>query len=206
MTRLYIQPSWINSAEDHDMWSGGNDQYRGDRSVDVATFDKNGRARMEAFSDSAIESLKKRKTSIPLADRILPQAKRVRLLTEQLYELEAERKNGMDVHTYSQLRDILICKRNRAEELLKKAVSIKPTQPDEDDIDLYTGLPEDKVVYEVTNHASPQAESDIGCQWIDDLSSENSLKNILKKACTVTRKLVEFKHKVKAYYQTLKEV
>lgn len=214
MTRLYIQPSWINSAEDHTMWSGGNDQYRGDRSVDVATFDSKGRARMEAFSDSAIESLKKRKTSIPLADRILPQAKRVRLLTEQLYELEAERKNGMDVHTYSQLRDILICKRNRAEELLKKAVSIKPTQPDEDDIDLYTGLPDDtaqvQAVYEVNSNVSPKRESYIGkavgVVWIDELSHTNSFKSFLQISCKAVRKAVQFKHKAAAYYQTLREV
>lgn len=203
MTRVYIQPSWINAAEDHAEWSGGNDQYRGDRSVDISTFDKNGRARVEAFSDSAIESLKKRKTSIPLADRILPQAKRVRLLTEQLYELEAERKNGMNLAIYSQLRDILICKRNRAEELLKKAITIKPPVEDWEDISYneQTAYYTEDSTY--TNDDSGQRDSST---WLGGISEENTFKSSIKVALHLTRKLVEFKHKVKAYYQTLKEV
>jgi len=134
MTRLYIQPSWINSAEDHNEWSGGNDQYRGDRSVDVSTFDKNGRARMEAFSDSAVEALKeKRKTSISIRDRILPQMKRVNLLTDQLIELETEYKSGrMSISEYSVLRDVLIVKRDRAQVLYEKAVSVKPVNTEHD--------------------------------------------------------------------------
>ncbi|MNX77800.1 hypothetical protein D3C86_1093580 [compost metagenome] len=206
ITRLYIQPSFVNSCEEHGLWSGGNDQYRGDRSVDVATFDKNGRARVEAFSDSAIESLKKRKTSIPLADRILPQAKRVRLLTEQLYELEAERKNGMDVHTYSQLRDILICKRNRAEELYKKAIAVKPTQPDEDDIDLYTELPEDEGVYEVTNNVSPTIHTSIVPAWLEGISDDNSCKKVIIKACVWMRKVIQLSQAVRNYINELKAI
>lgn len=199
MGRMYIVNHWSDAAA----YSG---EQIGERLKDSTAlhFNRDGSANVELYSEET--ALAKKKTSIPLADRILPQAKRVRLLTEQLYELEAERKNGMDVHTYSQLRDILICKRNRAEELLKKAVSIKPTQPDEDDIDLYTDLPEDEGVYEVRTDVSPQRESDIGCQWIDDLSSQNSLKNILKKACIITRKVIHYKHKMSSYLNELKAV
>lgn len=208
MTRMYIQPSFLDSCSDHGEWSGGNDQYRGDRSVDFSTFDSKGRARVEAFSDEALEANKaKRKTSVSLKDRILPQARRVSTLTSQLVELEQAYKSGeYDINEYSVLRDILIVKRNRSMELYKKAVSVKPTQPDEDDIDLYAGLPEDEVVYEVNSRVSPQGESDIGCQWIDDLSSENSLKKPLKIACTLIKIAVHWSHKAATYYKSLKEV
>ena len=201
MTRLYIQPSWIDSCEEHGLWSGGNDQYRGDRSVDFSTFDKNGRARVEAFSDAALEANKeKRKTPIPLVDRILPQQRRVRVLTEQLIELEAERKAGMDIHTYSKLRDVLICKRDRAEILYKKAVSVKPTRFDDEFTD---ETPEvEEVLYANSCEAS---YTDTGT-WIDDLPSSNSLKKPIKKALQVVRMLVRLSHKAKSYWQELKEV
>lgn len=85
MTRLYIQPSFVDSCSEHGLWSGGNDQYRGDKSKDISTFDKNGRARIEAFSDEAIEKLKP-KTKTPLKTRILPQLARLEKLTAECYE------------------------------------------------------------------------------------------------------------------------
>lgn len=205
MTRLYIQPSFLNSCEEHGLWSGGNDQYRGDRSVDLATFDKNGRARVEAFSDSAIEALKKKKTSVPLVDRVLPQQRRVRVLTEQLYELEAERKNGMDLTTYSQLRDVLICKRDRAELLLQKALSAKPIRPES-----YENSEE--FAYETfttpsdNNGHGKSYSSPVGVHFIDSLSDTNSLKNVLKFSCKLVRGLVRFSSATKRYIKTLSEV
>lgn len=116
MTRMYIQPSWIDAASDHDQWSGGNGQYRGDKSADLATFDKNGRARVEAFSDDAINARKEsRKSSIPLKDRILPQAARVERLTQQMKDLVEEYKQG--IHTpeeYTLLLDVLSVKRTKS--------------------------------------------------------------------------------------------
>lgn len=205
MTRLYIQPSFLNSCEEHGLWSGGNDQYRGDRSVDLATFDKNGRARVEAFSDAAIESLKKRKTSVPLADRILPQAKRVRLLREQLYELEAERKSGMDIHTYSQLRDILMQKLHRAEELLKKAIT--PVQKaEETDEDSGISTPFSHVNAQPSDGYASEEYDEIGVEFIDQLSNGNSLKGLLKFSCKAIRGLVRFSSATKRYIKTLQEV
>lgn len=203
MTRLYIQPSFLNSCEEHGLWSGGNDQYRGDGSVDLATFDRNGRARVEAFSDSAIEALKKKKTSVPLVDRVLPQQRRVRVLTEQLYELEAERKNGMDLTTYSQLRDVLICKRDRAEVLLKKALSAKPVRPEtyEDEAVSYTetfSTPSDN------NGHGESYSSPVGVTFIDELSDQNSFKSFLQIACRVVRKAVQLSQAARNYYLTLK--
>lgn len=180
MTRLYIQPSFLNSCEEHGLWSGGNDQYRGDRSVDLATFDKNGRARVEAFSDAAIESLKK-KTSVPLIDRVLPQQRRVRVLTEQLYELETERKNGLDIQTYSQLRDVLIVKRDRAEVLLQKALSVRPirSETDEDSAQVqaeYT--PSSGFSTQPNDGYASEEYEEIGVRFVDELSNGNSLKPI----------------------------
>lgn len=207
MTRLYIQPSFLNSCEEHGLWSGGNDQYRGDRSVDLATFDKNGRARVEAFSDAAIEALKKKKTSVPLVDRILPQQRRIRLLTEQLYELEAERKAGMDIHTYSQLRDVLICKRNRAEVLYRKAISVKAPSYDDSDYPCEDTAQTWEETYKVSGvYASESGDHVQGesVSWIDELSDENCFKKILQKACKAKCKLVQFSHQVKKFTQKAK--
>jgi hypothetical protein len=203
---MYIQPSFLNSCEEHGLWSGGNDQYRGDRSVDFSTFDKNGRARVEAFSDAALEANKeKRKTSIPLVDRILPQQRRVRVLTEQLIELEAERKAGMDIHTYSKLRDILIVKRDRAEELLKKATSVRPIREETDEVGVESAYETSDVEYTHTEVATP-----CGVSWmsdfIEDLPHTNSFKKILQIACKTTKALIHYSQATKRYIKTLKEV
>jgi hypothetical protein len=127
MTRMYIQPSWIDAASDHSQWSGGNGQYRGDKSADIATFDKQGRARVGAFSDEAIEARKpKKKPSTSIQDKILPQAKRVTTLTNQMRDLVAEYKAGnIDIDEYSMLLSVLAAKRSRAEILLAKAKSVR---------------------------------------------------------------------------------
>ena len=160
------------------------------------------RANIEAYADPVPT---KRKTSVPLIDRVLPQQRRVRVLTEQLYELEAELKNGLDIQTYSQLRDVLIVKRDRAELLLKKALSVRPIRPETDeDSDLlhtssgFSHQPND-------GYASEELEA-VGVVWIDELSETNSLKSFLKFSCKVVRKAVQFSHRAAAYYQTLKEV
>lgn len=140
MTRMYIQPSWIDAASDHNQWSGGNGQYRGDKSADIATFDKQGRARVSAFSDEAIEARKpKKKSSVSIQDRILPQAARVNKLTEQMKELVIEyQKGNIDIDEYSMLLSVLANKRSRAEILLAKAKSVRaPFEiEDEDDVSL----------------------------------------------------------------------
>ena len=127
MTRMYIQPSWIDAASDHNQWSGDNGQYRGDKSADIATFDKQGRARVGAFSDEAIEARKpKKKSSVSIQDRILPQQKRVTTLTNQMRELVQEyQKGNIDIDEYSMLLSVLAAKRSRAEILLAKAKSVR---------------------------------------------------------------------------------
>lgn len=127
MTRMYIQPSWIDAASDHNQWSGGNGQYRGDKSADIATFDKQGRARVGAFSDEAIEARKpKKKSSLTIQQKILPQARRVERLTGQLKELVKEyQKGNIDIDEYSMLLSVISSKRAKAEILLAKAKSVR---------------------------------------------------------------------------------
>lgn len=210
MTRLYIQPSWIDSCSDHGEWSGGNDQYRGDKSIEAVPTYINGKPNVKAFSDEAIEARKeKRKTSIPLVDRVLPQQRRVRVLTEQLFELEAERKNGLDIRTYSQLRDVLICKRDRAEVLLKKALSTKPIRPEsyEDDGEIYASSLSNA---SDNNGHGESYSSPVGGRFfaevIEELSDTNSLKSFLKMSCKVVRKAVQLSQAARNYIKTLSEV
>lgn len=210
MTRLYIQPSFLNSCEEHGLWSGGNDQYRGDRSVDLATFDKNGRARVEAFSDEAIDSLKKRKTSIPITDLILPQKRRLVTLRGQMIELETIYRAGeMDISEYSLLRDIIVAKIQRQEVLYKRAASVKPksAETDEDSAQV-------QAEYTPSSSFSPQPNDgyaseeyeEIGVVWIDELSSNNSFKKPLKIACTLIKTALHWSHKARSYWNELKAV
>lgn len=199
MTRMYIQPSWIDAASDHTEWSGGNGQYRGDRSADIATFDRNGRARVEAFSDDAIETRKNaRKTSIPLRQRILPQEARLKTLGTQIEELNQEyNSNRMSYGEYTQLKTILDKKRARAWELYVKAGGVVQESIEEDDLPIESA-------YEIND--SHSANSVCGVGVIDDLSDENCLKVFLQKACTTAKTLVKLSQQAKAYYQELKEV
>lgn len=222
MTRLYIQPSFLNSCEEHGLWSGGNDQYRGDKSVDFSTFTKSGRARVEAFSDAALEANKeKRKTSVSLKDRILPQARRVSTLTSQLVELEQAYKSGeYDINEYSTLRAVLVVKRNRAQELYKKAISVQePTY--EDDLESSQNRPffgnssyfsrptptsESAPSLDISTPKDTRYSQNDIPTWIAELSPENSLKKPLKIACKVVRGLIRFSSATKRYINELKEV
>lgn len=216
MTRMYIQPSFVDSCSDHGEWSGGNGQYRGDRSVEVVPTFINGRPNVRAFSDEAIAARRAKKApSVPLVDRVLPQQRRVRVLTEQLYELEAERKNGLDLTTYSQLRDVLICKRDRAEVLLKRALSAKPIRPEseEDEEEIHycsSSTPSDNNGHG-ESYSSPAGGiatlvARFFAEVVDGLSETNSLKSFLKSACKSISKTIHFKHKAARYLNELREV
>jgi hypothetical protein len=205
MSRYFMIQSWVGSHENEPDYNGQQCGERNVRSTEVVPlYDQYGNANVAAFSDEAIAQRRgkdQKKTSVPLVDRILPQQRRVRTLTEQLVELEAERKAGMDIHTYSKLRDILIVKRDRAEELLKKATSVRPVREEIEEVGVETAYETCDVDYTHTEVATP-----CGVSWIDDLSSENSLKNILKKACVVARTLVRYTQAIKRYIKTLQEV
>lgn len=209
MSRYFMINSWVGSHENEPEYNGNMCGERNTRSIEVVPlYDRFGNANVSAFSDAAIAArngLNKKTTSSPLADRILPQQRRVRVLTEQLCELEAERKNGLDIQTYSQLRDVLIVKRDRAEVLLQKALSVRPIRSETD---------EDSGLFHTSSGFSPSPNDgyapeeyeEIGVRFIDQLSETNCLKNTLKKACVVCRTLVKWHNRTKAYVQTLKEV
>lgn len=194
MSRMYIVNHWNDAAA----YSG---EQIGDRLKDSSAlhFNRDGSANVNLYSEET--ALAKKKTSVPLADRILPQAKRVRVLTEQLYELEAERKAGMDIHTYSKLRDILIVKRDRAQELLKKAANVRPNRTETQEVSVKTAYSNRDVQHIRTEVATP-----CGVSWIDDLSPSNSFKKILQVACKTTKTLVRYSQAAKQYVKTLSDV
>ena len=196
MGRMYIVNHWNDAAA----YSG---EQIGDRLKDSTAlhFNRDGSANVELYSEET--ALAKKKSSVSIEDRILPQAKRVRVLTEQLIELESERKAGMSVEKYSHLRDILICKRQRAEVLLQKALNVKPdpTPSDEEDNTYYDEQ------YAETSGENPaqnvMADESVPI-WLQGVSSTNSLKNPLIKACKAIRKAVQLSQAARNYYLTLK--
>lgn len=196
---MYIQPSWIDAASDHPEWSGGNGQYRGDRSADIATFDRNGRARVEAFSDDAVETRKNaRKTSVPLKSRILPQAVRLEKLTAEIIELEeANRKGEFTPEEYTLLRSVAFKKRDRAQVLLNKAISTSHTPQNNDESEEFG------VEYATQNSVTEVA---FGVAWVNELSAKNSFKKMLQNTCKAFKVAVHYKHKMSSYLQTLKDL
>ena len=209
MTRLYIQPSWIDSCSDHGEWSGGNDQYRGDKSIEAVPTYINGKPNVKAFSDEAIEARKeKRKTSVPLKSRILPQLSRVEKLRSEILELEtAYRAGEFSLNDYSLLRDVAFAKLQRAEMLYKKAIAAKPIKTEEE-------TEEDTQQVEAeTTHSScdvhythTEVATGCGVSWIDDLPRTNSFKRFLQITCKVVKTAVEWHQKARNYINELKAV
>lgn len=155
------------------------------------------RANIQAYADPV--ETPKRKNSIPLSDRILPQKKRLNTLRDQLIELETEYKTAdMSIEEYSTLRDILMVKINRAEVLYRKAVSVRPNTPEIIDESEEFGV-------EYATQTS-FTEDSCGVAWVDELSSSNCFKSFLKNTCKAFKLAVHYKHKMSSYLQTLKDL
>lgn len=136
MSRYFAIQTWVGSHENEPDYNGHQCGERNVRSIEVPTFDRNGKPNFQGFSDEAIEARKpKNKPSIHIRDRILPQQKRVTTLTNQMKELVAEYKAGnIDIDEYSMLLSVLANKRNKAEILLAKAKSVRaPFEIEEED-------------------------------------------------------------------------
>jgi hypothetical protein len=120
MARQYLIGSWSN-ADEYD-YSG--EQLMGNRlgaSREVPHM-INGKANLDKYGDNT----EKKKPSISIQDRILPQAKRVYTLTNQMRDLVSEYKAGnIDIDEYSMLLSVVSQKRSRAMELLAKAKSLR---------------------------------------------------------------------------------
>lgn len=184
MTRMYIQPSFIDSCSDHGEWSGGNGQYRGDRSADISTYDRNGRARVEAFSDEAIEARKNRKQKRSVRDKLVPQHVRLDNIEKYMQELEEEYDNG-DISTeeYVQLYRIAEKKHKRAYELLAKAYGWQE-QDDREPLAQH----EDSI--EQINYTSYN-ESPIVNSWHSELFHSLNDSNIFKIAYIKIKRITE---------------
>lgn len=146
--RQYLIGSWAN-ADEYD-YSG--EQIMGNRlgaSREVPHFLPSGRANVAKYGDNT--ALVKK---VPLHDRILPQYKRVNTLTEQLIELEKAYKAGeYSIEEYTTLRAVVSTKRARAEQLYKKAVSVKePVYSDDCDDD-------EPEAFTNENYSYPQSET-----------------------------------------------
>jgi len=157
-----------------------------------------GRANIEAYAQ--LDEPVNKRSKISIEDKILPQAKRVRTLTQQIIELEQAKKAGMDIDKYSKLRDILICKRQRSEVLLQKALSVKPETNPEDTQEFSTESYETSV--------ENGSRSDDSCedipQWLLNVKDSNSLKKPLIKACKAGKTLVRWHQKARNYINELK--
>jgi hypothetical protein len=196
--RNYIEATW-NDADQYN-YSGeqiGNRQRKSGR----IHFNPDGSACVASYGDDEPKT-----TKISIKDRILPQAKRLTTLREQMIELETSYRAGeMDISEYSTLRDIIVAKIQRQEVLYKRAASIRPIRSETD---------EDSVEYAPSSHdnaqpndgyASEEYEA-VGVEFIDSLSNGNSFKKILQKGCKGVRTLVRWHQAIKRYIQTLKEV
>lgn len=118
--RQYLIGSW-SGADEYD-YSG--EQLMGNRlgaSREVPHM-INGKANLDKYGDNT----EKKKPSIHIRDKILPQQKRVTTLTNQMKELVLEyQKGNIDIDEYSLLLSVVSAKRDRVIKLLSKAKSVR---------------------------------------------------------------------------------
>jgi len=210
MSRYFMIQSWVGSHENEPDYNGQQAGERNVRSSEVVPlYDKNGRANTQYFSDEAIaERMGKtvKKSSVSIEDKILPQAARLRRLTEQLIELEQAKKAGMNIDKYSKLRDVLIVKRNRYEVLLQKALSVKPIQHDTEQDEFQEETQEYSEEYVSENGVGQVPDSQSIPEWLQGINPDNCLRNPLIKACKAHKTLVRWATKTKHYINELKAV
>jgi len=205
MSRYFAIQTWVSSHDNEPDYSGQQTGSRHVRSVEIPMFTQHGRANVDWFSDEqiALRAAKKAPT-VSIKDKILPQFKRLNVLQSQMLELEQSYKAGeMNISEYSILRDCLVAKKERAEVLYRKAISVKPKSYEEDRVDLYSELPQDEVVYEVNSRDTSTIRTGT---WVDDLPASNSLKLPLQKTLQVVQTLVKWHQATKRYYKSLQEV
>lgn len=192
--RNYIVASW-NDADQYD-YSGEQIGNRLSKSQRVH-FNPDGTACVASYADP------EPKSKISIADRILPQAKRLTTLRTQMLELEKSYRAGeMNINEYSLLREVIVVKINRAEVLYRKAISVKaPSYDKEDTAQTWEERYKVSEVYALENGDHVQGES---VSWLDELSDENCFKKILQKACKARGKVVQFSHQVKKFTQKAK--
>lgn len=158
------------------------------------------RANIEAYADPV--EAPKRKTSVPLKSRILPQFARLERLTAEIIELEqAYRKGEFTPEEYTLLRSVAFKRRDRAQVLLNKAISVPNTYENIDESEEF-GV-EYATQNSVTEHMCGVS---CGVAWVDELSSKNTFKKTLQNTCKAFKLAVHYKHKMSSYLQTLKDL
>lgn len=209
MSRFFMLQTWVGSHENEPDYNGHQCGERNVRSTEVVPlYDQFGNANVSAFSDEAIAARNntKKASTVSIKDRILPQFKRLQTLRTQMLDLEKEYKTtGMTCEEYSILRDVIVCKIERAEVLYKKAIRVRPksSESEEDSAEIYTET------FSSPSDNKGQGESyspPVGVRFIDELSNENSLKGVLKFSCKAIRGLVRLSSATKRYIKTLQEV
>ena len=201
MSRMYIVNHWNNAAA----YSG---EQIGDRLKDSTAlhFNRDGSANTELYSEET--ALAKKKTSVPLKSRILPQLSRVEKLRSEILELEtAYRAGEFSLEEYSVYRDVAFARLQRAEVLYKKAIAAKPIKTEEE-YEEDTQQVEAETTYSTydVHYSHTEVTPCCGVSWIDDLSPRNSFKKILQITCKTTKALVRYTQATKRYIKTLQEV
>lgn len=196
--RNYIVASW-NDADQYD-YSGEQIGNRRSKSQKVH-FNPDGSACVASYADPEVKS------KVNIKDKILPQAKRLSTLQDQMIELEKEYKTtDMSIDEYTILRDVLVAKIQRQEILYKKAISVKPKSEPEDDVEIQDDIPVSCEEFTPKTCANDKGDERYSLEDFAWLSSENSLKKILQSACKVVKAAVHFIQKAKSYWNELKAV
>ena len=195
--RQYLVGSWANA----DSYDYSGEQLMGNRlgaSRDASHFLKNGQANTAKYGDNT-EASTKRKTSIPLRQRILPQEARLTTLDTQIEELNREyNSNRMSHEEYTQLKNILKRKRDRAWEFYVKAGGVAQNNDESEEF--------------CVEYATQNSVKEVGCgvscgvAWVDELPSSNCFKKMLQNTCKAFKLAIYYKHKISNYLQTLKDL
>lgn len=198
MSRYFAIQSWVSSHDNEPDYNGQQTGSRHVRSVEIPMYTQHGKANVDWFSDEQIAlRAGANKPKVSIKDKILPQFKRLQTLRSQMMELEIEYKTtDMTCEEYSILRDVIVCKIERAEVLYKKATSVRPIREETEEVSVETTYSSSDVDYTDTPIATGS--------WLDDLSDKNSLKKPMKKALQVVRTLLRWHQKARNYINELK--
>jgi hypothetical protein len=197
--RNYIEATW-NDADQYN-YSGEQIGNRGRKSGRVH-FNPDGSACVASYGDDEPKVSK-----VSIKDRILPQFKRLQTLRTQMVDLEKEYKTtDMTCEEYSILRDVIVCKIERAEVLYKKAVSVRPIREETEEVSEKYAYSSCDVDYTDTEVAPTGCGVGWISDFIDDLPPSNSFKSFLKMSCKVVKTAVHYKHKISSYIDELKAV
>ena len=197
--RNYIVASW-NDADQYD-YSGEQIGNRLSKSQRVH-FNPDGSACVASYGDDEPKVSK-----VSIKDKILPQAKRLTTLREQMIELEQSYRNDeMSISEYSLLRDVIVSKIERQEVLLERAASKRPIRDETEEVGVENAYETDDLDHINRPVAAKQSKPSWVVDFIDELPSTNYFRKPLKIACTVVMKALQFTQATKQYIKTLSEV